>query len=165
MVFSRAVRRARGHPFFSLATVTVVVPTRSFARSFSFSLPSTPIELSQTRSGPHGDRLSSVTTVLIISPVSSQQAGTSTYRWSNLQQHIAVQLNFIPSSVTEFSRQPAQPAGSLPVSWPSQKALHALPTLFLTRHSNFMHHKTHVHKVFPQNTFIVHPTLRQLSDI
>ena len=98
MVFSRAVRRARGHPFFSLATV--VAPTRSFARSFSFSPHSTATELSQTRSGPHGDRHSSVTTGLITLPVSSQQAVTPMYHWSNLQQHSSTAATAESSSLT-----------------------------------------------------------------
>jgi hypothetical protein len=42
---------------------------------------------------------------------------------------VLVLVLFIITVANEFSRPPAQLAGSLPVSWPGQKAPSALPTL------------------------------------
>src|SRR6266852_5503785 len=121
MVFEAAGRKARGIVFSRLTTAAAARPC-CLARSFSFSPPTTPTELS---------RFHSEAKVTSASPsVTSSRLSLNTQA---------------PCSTVEFSRPPPQLAGSPPVSRPGQKAPRALPTLrssfpflFIRSHHRFL---------------------------
>jgi hypothetical protein len=136
--------------FSSLATAAG--RPRSFARSFCFPPPPPPPpplhshrtlktypELTETQlTGTSHRRLATNPchrkSKAPMRPLQPQQRRTTYSRRSHTCRHSLVMLG--ACSATEFSRPPAQLAGSLPVSRPSQKAPGALPTLYI-HHSRF----------------------------
>ena len=109
----RAGRTARGH---SICSGPAAARSRSIAHSFSFPPPTTSTEL--TKSSLSDD---------CSTPSQSQRVLPHTVVTYITHKHSLVTLG--TCSATEFSRPPAQQAGSHPVSRPGQKAPSAFPTL------------------------------------
>ena len=157
MVFMRAKRGARAHPLSLLATAIAPSPAsrpRSFARSFCFSLPPHPqnsrkpifdtdedLLFPEVAAGP-SQTYTRVTRknqgppqyVLYYTVLYCNRDSDTSYH-NRLSKHTGSLVTQGACSPTDFSRPPAQLAGSLSASQLSQKAPSGFHTLYIRRNT------------------------------